>query len=139
MGYYTRLHIDVRLKRETPKEFLRVIDAEICQRPWNSILPAVDPKINHPFFNCYRWPAMFTCINFNESLGSTFRKHKAHGYWLLKIDTEFKNYDDEIELFVDWISPWIIGRKKKQYIGWYQGEGDDHRTNIYVETAKFSK
>lgn len=55
------------------------------------------------------------------------------GRWVIELDTEFKNYDGEINKFIEWISPFVVGRKRNQYIGWYKGEGPSERTNIYIQ------
>ena len=53
-------------------------------------------------------------------------------YYKLIINSEFKNYDNEINEFINFITPYTIGRKKKQYIGWSLREDCDKRENIYI-------
>lgn len=74
---------------------------------------------------------LFMSTNWGDIKGGNFYKEK--GYWVLDLHTEFKNYDDEIDKFIDWISLFIAGRKKKQYLGYWRGETMDRQVNIYIE------
>lgn len=93
------------------------------------------PEIDHPFFQCDRWHMLLLSNNFDDKLqgGKLYRKGK---YWVLDIHTEFKNYNDEISNFISWIKPYIAGRKKKQYVGYWRGEwngeGTSPQINIYI-------
>lgn len=68
--------------------------------------------------------------DFGTTKGGKF--YHNGGQWVLELDTYFKNYNDEIEHFVDWIAPYVGGRKKKQYLGWSKGEDRSDRDYIHV-------
>jgi hypothetical protein len=73
---------------------------------------------------------MLVANNFGITKGSTFTK--PFNYWILELDTEFKNYDNEIYHFIHWITPYVVGRKKKQYIGWSKTEGRNDRNYLHI-------
>jgi hypothetical protein len=72
-------------------------------------------NISHPFFECTRWWHILCSKQGNGNDGVFYKN--AH-YWTIDIFVDFKDYDNEIEKFLNWILPFIAGRKKKQYIGW---------------------
>lgn len=139
MGYYTELKLNIKLKKETPDniiEFLKkvLIDKDIGVD--NKFLfksgDVFKPWFSHDFFKCQRWYMLFLSTNWDEDMqGGKLREDK--GNWTVNLHTEFKNYDDEIDKFMDWITPYIVGRKKRQYVGQYQGENMDNPINIYIE------
>ena len=138
MGTYTEFKFAARLKHDTPKEVIQFLQKVIVERNIgveNTFFKTEDvekPKLNHPFFQTERWYMLFLSNNFfDDIITSQFKFLKNR--WEITIHSEFKNYDDEIELFIDWIKPYVIGRKKKQYVGYYNVEGHDKNINIYIE------
>lgn len=135
MGYYTELYVSVKLKSNTPEKVINLFDRVINERDLgvdSEIFHAKDvfvPDIGHDFFKCSRWYMLLLANNWDDKKSSTFIKGE---YPELEIFTEFKDCDDEIEKFVDFISPYVVGRKDKQYIGWYKDEGMETRSNLYV-------
>jgi hypothetical protein len=139
MGYYTSLKFKAKLKHDIPEEVLGILKRvliEKCLVPsYKKLFNSQDVfkvDIKHPFFQCERWFAVFLFTNCDNSKkgGKLYQKNDS---WIIDLDTEFKNYDDEIENFLDWISPFIAGRKKKQYVGFYQGEDSDSQVNLYIK------
>lgn len=117
MGSYTRFNFKARLNKDTP----------------NNVIKLLDDCINNNA-DC-DWDTLLTGLNGNEDIkGGAF--YKSGKYYTLRIDTEFKNYENQLKQFLDWIKPFIVGRKKKQYIGyheWLDGEGDNR---IYIYKKK---
>lgn len=141
MGTYTRLHISILLRKDTPDSVTALLERVVTNKDFGAPGPVFNhgdiprPDINiypHPFFDCERWYMMLIANDFDPKLGSTFKKGEF-GRWWLVIETDFKNYDDEIRKFVNWISPYAASSKKKQCIGWYCIDADKVRNNIYVE------
>jgi len=138
MGYYTKLKFKAKLKQDTPKDVINILKRVIVEQDLGhkKILfnnkDVFKPDLNHPFFKCERWYMLFLSTNWdNEMQGGKF--YEKNGRWVLDLHTEFKNYDSEIDHFFDWIKPFIVGRKKKQYVGYYRGENKDRQYNLYVE------
>ena len=138
MGSYTKLNFKCKLKQDVPKEVTDILERVINQgdlghdKVMFNNEDVFHPDIEHSFFKCSRWYMLFLSKNFDYELeGSKFYKDK--GNWILSIETEFKNYDNEIENFLDWITPFIVGRKKSQYVGYWKHEEMEQRFNLYVE------
>ena len=138
MGYYTELKFDVKLKQDTPENVVNILKMVINERDLGhdkvlfSSEDVFKPELNNPFFKCERWYMLFLSTNFDDEMqGSRF--YEENGRWIINLHTEFKNYDSEIDNFFDWIKPFIAGRKKKQYVGYYRGEDMEQQTNLYVE------
>ena len=74
---------------------------------------------------------LFLGTNWSDVAGGNMYKEK--GYWTIDIHTEFKDYESETDKFIDWITPYIVGRKAKQYLGWSKNENVGIRINIYIE------
>lgn len=138
MGTYTEFKFSARLKHDTPKDIIDILNTVIVDRKIGTdkvLFKTEDvfkPEINHQFFKTERWYMLFLSNNFRDDLQAyqfKFVKNRLE----INIHSEFKNYDNEIELFIDWIKPYIIGRKKKQYVGFYEVEGHDKKINIYIE------
>ncbi len=118
---YTELVLKVNLKDETPTEVREILsylfDAE---RPF-STLPAFALP-DHPFFKCDRWR--------NVGNGSSFYHHPKA---LSHIDKDYlfsrsdiKNYDEEIEKFLNWLSPYLNEYQRGNCVGWYWYEEQEY-------------
>jgi hypothetical protein len=83
------------------------------------------------FFQCDRWKDLFLSTNGSDIQGG--KMYMENGYWTVDLHTEFKDYDNEIDKFIDWINPYIVGRKKKQYIGKWKDEDMNNYINLYIE------
>jgi hypothetical protein len=117
MGYYYRFKADdITLKKDTICPIIKCIEDHIdnVDRPM---------KLNHEFFKLKRHERIF--------IGG---KYKTVGeYFKFSINCEINYGDEEIEKFVEFISPHVAGHKKRQYIGWYKGYGFHNRFNVYIE------
>lgn len=140
MGSYTEFRFRAKLRNDTPFEVLALLSRVIIENdlglPTGTVFfhseDVFKPDIDHPFFKCERWEMLFLSTNWDENMqGGKF--YFDNRYWVLDIHTEFKNYDNETEKFIDWISPYVVGRKKKQYVGYEKHEMMDFRNNFYIE------
>lgn len=107
MGYYTHFVFRGRLY---PNDHVAPIKEFItkCMTPvklesgeYDYTLP--QPPDDHEFFSCPRWDSVITWLYTNGC--------KEHGTIIgdtVTINTIFKNYDHEIELFLDWIFPYVF-------------------------------
>jgi len=140
MGYYTELRFKAKLKHDTPENVINFLKRVIKEHDLGHVKTIFNtedvfkPEFDHPFFKCDRWYMLFISTNWdNEMQGGMF--YENNNRWVIDLHTEFKNYDNEIDLFLDWIKPFIIGRKKKQYVGYKRGEDEDIalQHNLYIE------
>lgn len=137
MGHYTELHAIIKLRKDTPKEVIdllrRVVkdgDIGIGEKRIFNHTDVPKPDIDHPFFDCTRWYMLLLSNNFDPNKGSSFIETTSGV--TIKLNTEFKNYDNEIEHFFSWIKPYVRGRKKKTYLGWWKPESANWQTHEHL-------
>ena len=138
MGCYTKLKFKAKLKQDTPEIVVNILKRVINEHDLGHdkvLFKSKDvfrPELDHPFFKCEQWYMLFLSTNWNDEMqGGRF--YEENGRWVLDLHTEFIDRDYEIDKFFDWIKPFIIGRKKKQYVGYWRNENMDEQCNLYVE------
>lgn len=132
MGMYTALVLDARLKDDTPQG---VID--VLQRMISGTEVSSDPRSlpDHGLFGDTRWSWMlrgssaYFPLEREPSLRAPF--YYSHGHSdtpvLLSVGFSIKNYDNEIELFIDWLTPYVY-----EAIGWTMYEENEAPTPIVI-------
>jgi len=103
MGTFTELNMAVRLKEDTPSDVISVINSMID----GAIIPIETP--NHPFFKTDRWWKLFVedSYYFAGDTHSTFKFNGIMNQYTLTIRSNLKNYSYEIELFLNFLHPYI--------------------------------
>ncbi len=130
MGFYTELYLDCEidssLLNDTEKEIVDYFFNFDVDRDTPTILP------NHQFFKCPRWSMIGRggSAYFDENVSKSLTKN--NNIWSIVSRSDFKNYDDEIELFLDWFTPFIIKKEEPYCVGHQQGEDDEEPTLIYI-------
>lgn len=133
MGMYTELVISTNIYNEP--EAIRVLKF-MC----DSTLPEPSVLPEHPLFEeDGRWRWMFQC----NSHYHVPRSHASIEYndtskkWTLIVRCDFKNYNDEINKFVDWISPYVYTHgEEKAFIGYSRYEEDIDPVLLYIPYNK---
>lgn len=129
MGMYTELHYNVELSKDVPEDVINILKFMVGD---SEDEPSTLP--NHPLFGDTRWRFMLRCDSyyFNADTHSTLRLDGiSHSYYLC-IRCNLKNYNDEIELFIDWIDPYLDECiAKGEFLGFYRYEEDNEPTLIY--------
>lgn len=104
MGMYTDFYYTFFLK-DAPDEVLEILD---CVNVSNVDPPKKLPK--HEFFKCPRWESTFgdyeTNRNWQEWPGGYL---DVSDITVIGGHSNFKDYDQEIEKFIDWLEPYIVG------------------------------
>lgn len=139
MGNYTELRLVISLRDDTPIDVVRLLSKVAGEGdiglPVGTVLfdheSVPRPTMRHPFFGCERWYMLLMATDFGSTTGSWFGLN-TKDHWVLMIHSSYKNYDNELDQFLNWITPYVHGRKKKQYAGWYQNDSMDQRENIYI-------
>lgn len=64
---------------------------------------------SHPFFQTSRWSWMFRSNSFYFVPRSIqlFERDDISNNWVLIVRCDLKNYENEIEKFIDWITPYV--------------------------------
>jgi hypothetical protein len=123
MSYYIEINLTIKLRKDTPIEVIDYIEQTLSYG-------VGDVRFDdHPFFDTRRWYGMFWSMGYDD-FSLPYLKRIERGYEL-HLHTNINHGSDEVLKFVDWISPFILGRKKKTYLGYKIPECAHQRTNIY--------
>lgn len=125
MGTYFRFETKpLKLKKTTPKEIIDFLDTRINNQNYD-----IPPPTDHKFFTQERWDSVF---NHHFDLTPPYFKTEEGKLPVLYINCDIKAGYSEIEQFVDFISQFIAGHKPKEYIGYYNWDDNDNKTNINI-------
>ena len=104
MGEYTELNISVKLKN-LEADTIKTIKYMIGESE------APGENLEHPLFQTDRWEYMLRTNStyFSETAYSELLESKIDTkVYVLNIKTDFKNYKNEAEYFLNWIKPYIF-------------------------------
>ena len=104
MGMYTEIIFGAVLKENTPKLIIDTIKKLI-----NNYEDIDNKTMKHPFFNSDRNWLLNSggSYYFPGTIKPKFWFDNITNQWFLLFRTNIKNYDNEIEKFLDWIFPYI--------------------------------
>lgn len=126
MGMYTELNISCELKADCPENILQILEFMCGQ---DAVEPTELPA--HPLFGDTRWRYMLQCSSayFDAQPNSKLTRDKICG---LKFQAlcNLKNYNGEIEYFIDWLRPYIHD-SSSDFLGYKRYEEDENPTLIY--------
>lgn len=104
MGDYTDLEIRVKLRSDVPAEVLRLLEAANDPR---YDIETYRPLPDHELFSTSRWDWIVSAVG-------TSGEYAANGILVDGEDGRYverkcslKNYDSDIEKFLDWLSPFV--------------------------------
>lgn len=126
MGMYTELNMAVALKGDTPQNIIDILAYMVGDSEEKPETP------DHPLFGDTRWDIMLGCDSyyFDGDTNSVLRKDEGINHYYLTIRSNFKNYGDEIRLFLHFIHPYITD-VNNCFIGYFRYEEDAKPTLIY--------
>ena len=108
MGMYTEFVFGVSLLSTIPKEVIDILDFLVNSSEFNytNNLP------NHKFFSNHRFRSIALCSSYYFGYSDSNSKFSLDNEgiskeYLLSIRSSIKNYNNEIEYFVDWIKPYV--------------------------------
>lgn len=131
MGMYTELVLGVELRNDCGKEVLDVL------KYMTGEIDTIDIKFDHPLFKTDRWRYMLQCGSayFDGQPDSKLCVENlgTHKYYYLNVRCNFKNYCNEIDLFLDWLSQHM---KTQGFIGYHRYEEYDDPTLIYHDYGR---
>lgn len=132
MGMYTEFHFNVRLKDDTPKDVLEVLTLMLGGDVEPPMLP------DHPLFKTPRWHYML--VSDSEYFDSQSRSELSQDFSItcrpriyLSVRTNLKNYNEEIQKFIDWIRPHLASTDPRDLLGYYRYEESREPTLLYPE------
>lgn len=114
---YTEIIFKAYLRINLPREVEDVLLYLTCEDAKSKYLTLFDdpnkPNIDHPFFLSPRWNLISRCSSAYH-IPTTFKFYEPP-YIFFRAD--FKCYDNEIDLFIDWISPYL-NMDDGECLGW---------------------
>jgi len=131
MGMYTELNIGVKLiPTSDVLKKLRYILGDSDE----------DIEIDHPLFKTPRWCYMLRSGSYYihgqpDSKLFVDYLYPENPMYFLNVRCNLKNYDDEIELFLDWLNPYI---ETDGFLGYMKCEECSNPTLIYKEGNKIN-
>lgn len=131
MGMYTELVLGLELDNN---------EATIQKLKYMLDITTYDVPIDDPFFKTPRWEYMLYCDSYYFA-GQTDSKliydNMVNTHYL-NVRCNLKNYNNEIELFLQWLAPHIV---TNGFLGYMRYEEDDNPTLIYntADCIKFYK
>ncbi len=128
MGMYTELNIAVELVNDS--EVLDILKYMLTTSE-DATKPNHIPY--HPLFNTARWRYMLQSDSFYFSGQASSQLFKHLDYYYLNVRCNLKNYEDEIEEFLNWLAPYI---KDYGFIGYMRYEEDEYPTLIFCDNHR---
>jgi hypothetical protein len=133
MGMYTEFHFNAELKQDTPQTVIATLAAMLANDEPKDFAPLFD----HPLFQTMLWRFMLVSDSyyFPADTHSTCRYDDIANSRFLCIRCNLKNYDGEIEKFIDWIMPYV-DETPGEFLGFYRHEEDVQPTLIYAPDSE---
>ena len=90
----------------------------------------------HEFFDCPRWDFLFNCDSYYNP-GISVRGYEDGPRDIIRVSGvgDFKNYDDEILLFLDWVLPFASAYDEDAFLGYFKYEECQNPTLIFSTGA----
>lgn len=131
MGMYTEIYVNVEFIKEVPDsviDLIKVMTGEISNN--ESI-----KKPSHDLFKTTRWWQLLNSSSFYHIpfIVVNLKKHETSNTWYLTARADLKNYDSEIELFFDWIKPYVCDNGHYKTFMGYSRHEDWDEPNLYFK------
>ena len=122
MGMYTELVLGIELYKGTPQEVIDILKYMTGEDDLN--LLHKDVLESHPFFSCDRWKYLFTMGSyyFDGQTHSELKYDDISKTYFLTTRSNLKNYNSEIDMFLDWIEPYVNTRDMWGYKRYEESE-----------------
>ncbi len=124
MGMYTELNIGVALQSDTPQSIIDILKYMLNDMPESPDVP------DHDLFKTDRWTFMLCCDSyyFDGQTNSSLTYDDISNQYYLNVRCNLKNYDEEIEKFMDFVQPYL---DTCGFLGYKRYEEFDDPTLIY--------
>lgn len=149
MGMYTKFNVILPIKNDTPKNIKEIL-IDIVDNGGNKIEKIIEDGIltndfelpKHDLFKnsnrlfCAKCSSYYftgtsnSAIKYNDLIGDSI-----HNRMVLHIDCDFKNYENEIDLFLDFVAPYI-DEKYRILLGYSICEDTDEPTLYFINNGK---
>ena len=132
MGTYAEIYVKAVLKEDVDDNVINILKYMLGMDD----VELEDLTIpSHSLFKTYRWDSMLRSGSYYH-VPYTVKLFEyndiSEGYYLV-VRSDFKNYQDEIGKFFDWITPYIKKYGDKTFIGYSLYEEYDEPKLYYIE------
>lgn len=138
MGMYTEFVMAAKI--ENNPDVIQILDYMLN----DGQKPVVIPK--HKFFSIKGWQYILNIDSyyFPGETHSSFIKDDLHGtldepLYYLTVRCNLKNYNDEIEEFIDWLLWYIVDPMHDGFIGYMRYEEDEDPQLLYIQNNRLVK
>jgi hypothetical protein len=140
MGMYTELVVSTRLRVMSTADIAALTIMTNGEELGMPTLTQYVEKVklpDHALFTKPRWRSMLLCSSYYFTPHSVSRLNwdAISGCWCLTSRSDFKNYDNEAELFFDWIRPFLYD-KDRRMIGYTRYEETTYPTLYFADGSK---
>ena len=133
MGMYTELVLGIELDLQEHERYVLDILKYMCGDIEE--LTVSPDKLTHPLFQTERWRFMLCCCSYYfDGQPNSFVTEDEIGCKFLTVRCNLKNYDSEIEHFLDWIVKYTD--YYGEFVGYMRYEEDDLPTLICFSRDK---
>lgn len=138
MGMYTKINIILSIKNDTPKQIKEILESMFQGDSVEDMREKFLEMPEHKFFESGMrvwFPASGGSFYFTGTVNSKIVYEDIGNKMVLHIDTDFKNYGDEIEHFLDWIAPYIEAGQN-EFLGYSRYEETNNPTLYFFKDKK---
>jgi hypothetical protein len=127
MGMYTEFHYNTELKRNVPESVIEILRYMLGETETKPKLP------EYELFGHTRWESMLQTDSyyFDADTHSTLRYDDVSNSYYLCVRCNLKNYGCEIELFTEWMRPYI-DKREGDFLGFSRHESSETPDLIYA-------
>lgn len=128
MGMYTKIFVDVNFKENLPNDVILAL--KIMVGDLDLVYYSRSDLPNHKLFDTTRWDFMLQCSSYYHTPFSLSKLHYddiAKSYYLTS-SSDFKNYNNEVDLFFDFISKYV----ENGFLGYSLYEEDEVPTLYFL-------
>jgi len=124
---YTELLLNAKLVSDVPTDVLAVFEHLFNGGAQPAALP------DHPFFRADRWNLIGRCSShyFQPHSTSNMRFNDTAQQWFILSRSDLKNYEDEIDLFMQWAMPYL-DESEGQFVAYSRYE-EDNEPKLYFK------
>ena len=132
MGMYTKISVDLKFIDNLPSEVVKALEVMVGEV--DSSLYSIVDFPTHDLFKSTRWDFMLRCSSYYHTPFSLTKLHydDISKHYYLVSSSDFKNYDNEVELFFDFVKDYV----EDGFLGYSLYEEDDKPTLYFLENGE---
>jgi hypothetical protein len=136
MGMYTKISVDLKFKENLPTEVVEALKAMVGEVDSN--LYSITNFPTHELFKIgCRWSYMLRCSSYYHTPFSLTKLHydDISKHYYLVSSSDFKNYDNEVELFFDFVKDYV----EEGFLGYSLYEENTVPTQYFLQDGVIVK